>query len=251
MRTASLATAITAIAAAVPAAADPVDARVVTAPTAWLLPGGTVAATLGVDHRGDGLALASAGLGGLATVELGGDSDVRACTGCNTAAVVLGRAAFRVGARQDAWFRGMPALVLGVRTTFAVGRGAVRDPQVSHAYAMASRELGVVRVHAGVDVLAAAADDRRTPAVVRPLAALEIHPPMYPRSSLIGDLAWEPVLDAQRGLAPGWLLGIGVRYQAFRWASVELAVRAREREELGASTVMVRLNAVRDLARPR
>jgi hypothetical protein len=67
---------------------------------------------------------------------------------------------------------------------------------------------------------------------------------MYPRSSLLGDLAWEPTLDAERGPALGWMLGIGVRYRAFDWASVELAVRARQSEELGAATVMLRVNAV-------
>ena len=46
-----------------------------------------------------------------------------------------------------------------------------------------------------------------------------------------------------QGPSLGWMLGIGVRYQAFSWASVELAVRARQGEDLGASTVMVRVNA--------
>ena len=59
----------------------------------------------------------------------------------------------------------------------------------------------------------------RAPARLRPLAGLEIHPPMYPRSSLLGDLAWEPTLDP-RGPTLGWLFGVGVPYQAFTWASV-------------------------------
>jgi hypothetical protein len=67
---------------------------------------------------------------------------------------------------------------------------------------------------------------------------------MYRRSSLLGDIAWEPELDAARGPALRWLLGIGVRYQAFSWASIELAVRARQGEDLGGSTVLVRVNAV-------
>jgi hypothetical protein len=68
---------------------------------------------------------------------------------------------------------------------------------------------------------------------------------MYPRSSLLGDLAGAH-LDAA-GPRLGWLLGVGVRYQAFSWAQVELAVRARQGEDLGATTVMVRVNA---FARP-
>ena len=234
------------IAAARPAAADPDGARVLTAPTAWLPKAGAATATLGIDHRGDSLVAASYGLGGLAEIEIDQDSDVRGCTDCAARPVPLrlGRASFRLGVRQDAWLRGMPALVLGVRATFAAYEPAVRDPLATDAYAVASRDLGVVRLHAGVDAIAASANGHRTAAKLRPLAALELHPPMYPRSSLLGDIAWEPELDAARGATLGWLLGIGVRYQAFSWASVELAVRARQGEDLGASTVMVRVNAI-------
>jgi hypothetical protein len=229
-----------------PAAAEPSGARVLTAPTAWLPPAGTAVAMVGIDHRGDTSAIAGYGLGGLAELELGSDTDIRACTDCTVrpSPVILGRAAFRIGARQDAWFDGMPALVLGVRTTFAARGHAVHEPRASDAYAVASRDLGVVRLHAGVDALSASGSGRRSPAQLRPLAGLEIHPPRYRRSSLLGDVAWEPTLDAEHGPAPGWMLGIGVRYQAFSWASVELAVRARQGEELGASTVMIRVNAI-------
>lgn len=239
-----------ALAAARPAAADPVGSRVLTVPTAWLPAAGAASATLGVDHRGDGMAIASYGLGGLAEVELGADTDVRGCTDCTARPLPLrlGRAAFRLGARQDAWFPGMPAIALGVRATFASYEPAVADPRASDAYAVASRDLGAVRLHAGVDAIAGSVAGRRGAARLRPLLAVELHPPMYPRSSLLGDLAWLPELDAARGAAPRWLLGIGVRYQAFSWASIELAVRARQGEDLGGSTVMVRVNA---FARPR
>lgn len=233
------------IAVARPAAADPLGSRVLTAPTAWLPRGGGAGAMLGIDHRGDGAAIAGYGLGGIAELELGSDSDIRGCTDCAMRAIplVLGRAAFRLGARQDAWFEGMPAVVLGVRTTFAARGHALHEPRASDAYAVASRDLGAVRLHAGIDALSASVDGKRAAARLRPLAGLELHPPMYPRSSLLGDIAWEPTLDAERGPTLGWMLGIGVRYQAFSWASVELAVRARQGEELGASTVMVRVNA--------
>jgi len=232
--------------AARPAAADPMGSRVLTAPTAWLLPSGAAAATLGIDHRGDTAAFATAALGGLAEVELDEDADVRGCTDCTMAptALRIGRAAFRIGVRQDSWLRGVPALVLGVRATFAAYDPAVPTPRATDAYLVASRDLGVIRLHAGIDALAASTGDLRTAARLRPLGGVEIHPPMYPRSSLLGDIAWEPEFDAARpGL--GWLLGVGVRYQAFAWASIELAVRARQGDDLGGATVMVRVNAIR------
>jgi hypothetical protein len=239
------------IAAARPVAADPVGSRVLTAPTAWLPPPGAATATLGIDHRGDTAAFASAALDGLAEVEIDEDSDVRGCAApagqdcaMQRVALRLGRAAFRIGARQDAWLRGMPALVLGVRASFAAYEPAVAAPRVTDAYLVASRDLGVVQLHAGADALAASVAGQRSAARVRPLAGVELHPPMYPKSSLLGDIAWEPELDAVHGPVLRWLLGIGVRYEAFSWASVELAVRARQDEDLGSATVMVRVNAI-------
>jgi opacity protein-like surface antigen len=239
------------LAAAHAAAADPVEPaepvlpRVLTAPTAWLPPAGAWVATFGIDHRGDGAAIAGYGLGGLAEIELGADTDIRVCRVCTVrpAPRWIGRAAFRIGAREDAWFTGMPAVVFGVRTAF-VGYGlAAQHVEATDAYAVASRDLGIVRLHAGLDALSAGVDGHRLAARLRPLAGLELHPPMYPRSSLVGDIAWQPELDAVRGPSLGWLLGVGVRYQAFSWASIELAVRARQGDDLGDSTVLVRVNA--------
>ena len=224
---------------------DPVTPRVLTAPTAWLPPAEGWVATLGIDHRGDGSAIVGYGLGGVAEVELGADTDIRACSDCTVRPVPLwlGRAAFRLGAGQDAWFTGMPAIVLGVRTAFAAHGHAVHGVEASDAYAVASRDLGVVRLHAGLDALSAGVAGHRAAAQLRPLGGIELHPPMYPRSSLLGDIAWQPELDAMRGPALGWVLGVGVRYQAFSWASIELAVRARQGDDLGGSTVLVRVNA--------
>ena len=239
------------LAAAHAAAADPVAPsepilpRVLTAPTAWLPPADAWVATFGVDHRGDGSAIVGYGLGGLAEIELGADTDIRVCSACTVRPVPrwIARAAFRVGAREDAWFTGMPAVVLGVRTAFAGFGLAAHDVEATEAYAVASRDLGVVQLHAGLAALSAGVDGHRAAAQLRPLAGIELHPPMYPRSSLIGDIAWQPELDAMRGPALGWLLGVGVRYQAFSWASIELAVRARQGDDLGGSTVLVRVNA--------
>jgi hypothetical protein len=242
--TTALLAALAIAAAARPADAEPWGGRVLTAPTAWLPEAGAVAAMLGIDHRGDGAAIVSYGLGRIAELELGSDSDVRACTDCSAppTPLVLARAAFRIGARQDAWFRGMPALALGLRVAFAARGHEVHEPRTSDAYAVASRDLGVMRVHAGVDAISASLGARRAAAQLRPLAGLELHPPMYPRSSLLADVAWLPTLEAERGPTLRWIVGIGVRYQAFSWASVELAVRARQAEDLGASTVLVRVN---------
>ena len=74
-------------------------------------------------------------------------------------------------------------------------------------------------------------------------AGLEITPPQYPKTTLMTDIAYLPLL---RQSAPDleWAIGWGVRYQALKWGSIELAVRHREGEGLGDSTVMVRVNAV-------
>ncbi len=232
--------------------ADPrVLGRVLTAPTAWLPDAGTVVASASVDHRVDGAASVTVGLRGLAALEVGTDTDVRSCVACDgdEAAAWLGRAAFRMGARQDAWFRGMPALVLGMRTTFAGGRR--RETRVSKAHVVASRALGPVRVHAGATLTAAGYEDAGgvTPVLaptLRPLLGFEWTPPIYPRTSLLADLAWVARLDdaAVGGPRLEWLAGWGVRYQALRWASIELSVRHRQDEELGASTVLIRVNGV-------
>lgn len=226
------------------AAADPAGARVLTVPTAWLPEPGDARLVLGIDHRGDPAATFGYGLGGLGELELGHDSDVRGCSDCTVrpSPVRLGRAGVRIGARQNAWFAGMPAVVFAVRVAFTAPDDDRREHRASDAYLVASRELGVLRLHAGLDAISASAGGLRAPARLRPLAAVEIHPPMYPRSSLLGDLAWEPELADPSGPVLRWLLGIGVRYQAARWASVELAVRARQSEELGAATVMLRVN---------
>src|SRR5258705_2946403 len=95
------------------ASADPAPLpHVLTAPTAWLPGPGTVVGIAGLDHRGDGHIGVGYGLGELAAVELGDDTDVRACTAppCTTDnranPLRLGRASFKLAAREDAWFAG-------------------------------------------------------------------------------------------------------------------------------------------------
>ena len=232
-----------ALALAAPAAADPVIGHVLTAPTAWLPRAGSAYGTAGLDHRGDGSIVVGYGLGGIASIELGADSDVRTCAmpPCDTDNLatprLLPRAAFRMGARQDAWFAGQPAVALGV----SVNPG---DARANEAYVVASRAVAPVRLHAGAAVLNArdgggAAMGMR----VRPLGGLEWTPPQYPKTSLLVDIAWLPRFEMPKP-ALEWVLGWGVRYQALTWGSIELDVRHRQNEGLGGSTVMVRVNGV-------
>lgn len=240
--------------------------RVLTAPTAWLPAEGTFTAMLGFDpsafarskRHGDGGLVLGYGLGGISSIELGTDTDVRGCVDCTDdagpAAVWLGRAAFRLGAPEDALFTGMPAAVLGVRTTFTTFNAraqarAFERPRVSEAYVVASRSLGPVRAHAGASLIAADFEiDGPAPAALsptlRPLAGLEWKPSVYPRTTLMGDFAYS-VRYEPAGPKLEWIAGWGVRYQALDWSSIELAVRHREDEGLRASTVLVRVNAVR------
>ncbi len=236
---------LVAIAIARTASADPLLDHVVTAPTAWLPPEGAAYGDASLDHRGDGSIAVGYGLGGIASVSLGADTDVRTCSAppCTTdhraQPVAMGRAVFRIGAPADAWFAGQPALVLGAAVTLGQD-----GPRATEAYVVASRALGTARLHAGVEMLdAGAPDEDRMHAQLRPLAGLEWTPPQYRKTTLVGDLAWLPRLELPRP-APEWVIGWGVRYQALTWGSIELDVRHREAEGLAASTVMVRVNGI-------
>jgi len=231
------------------AAADPTPSRVLTAPTAWLPPENALLGTATMDHRFDGSVVVGYGLGGLAAVELGTDTDVRGCKAClgDKTPVYLGRAAFRIGARQDAWFPGMPAVLAGVRTTFA-SSGSFGRARVTEAYLVMSRELGPLRLHVGGSVIDASLRDDELGPTLQPIAGLEWTPSQYPKTTLMGDFAYVPLLEdeATADVTLEWVAGWGVRYQAFPWGAIELAVRHREDEGLGDSTVMVRVNGVWD-----
>jgi hypothetical protein len=219
-----------------PAAADPVLPRVVTAPTAWILPEGAAYGTAGLDHRGKGALDVGYGLGGIAAVELGADTDVRECAPCDTRS--LAHAAFRIGARRDGW---RPALALD--TLLTIGQ----TPRVAELRLLASHVVGPLRLHAGVKALEArsAAGSVLGP-TIRPLGAIELIPPQYPKTTLMADFSWLPRLDP----ALEWVFSWGVRYQALHWGSIELDVRHRENEGLAGSTVMVRVNGVWSRKRP-
>ena len=260
---------LAAIATSLPceSAADPATDRVFTAPTAWLAPEGAIVGTGAVDLRAiaegrlESTIVVGYGLGGLAQLDFGTDADVRGCNLCGDALptpLYLVRAAFRMGARQDAWFAGMPALLVGTRVSVAAS-GAFDNLRVVDAYGVASRSLfeGKLRLHAGVSLVNARFEapdgEHELGLQVRPNAGLEWTPPQYPKTSLMGDVAFLPLLvadDTGQRIELEWVAGWGVRYQAFEWGAIELAVRHREGleshpEGLGDSTLFVRLNGVR------
>jgi hypothetical protein len=228
-------------AAARRAAADPTRDRIATVPTAWLPTAGAVIGQAGVDSRGVGDAWLGYGLGGLAEVVVETDTDVRIADSTNLPHTTwLGRAAFRLGARQDAWFPGQPAVALGVRATFA------GDAKVGEAYLVASRTLGPVRLHGGADLIDAATrlDAPSLGATLRPLAGLEWTPAQYPRTTLLADLAWVPRLAPTGAPTLEWIAGWGVRYDALGWGAIELLIRNRQAEGVADLTAMVRLDGV-------
>ena len=212
--------------------ADPAIDHVVDAPTAWLPHAGAMIGNASLDRFGDGAIELGYGLGGLAAVEVGVDSDVHTCTPSSCArAVYQGRAAFRTGAAQDRWFSGQPALAFGVQTSFA---GSAR---VATSYVVASRVLGPFRTHAGIAALDAESNGVRMGSVVRPVGGIELVPPQFPQSTMLADIDWLPQLPAAGAPTATWLIGGGVRYQALTWGSIRSSSCACEKERASA-TVM-------------
>lgn len=206
--------------------------RVITAPTAYLPSG--IEASASVDHRGDSGFRAAIALGDLAAFEVGKDADLRSCADpCTTRPEVSenGHAQFTMATELYQHLQG----AVGFQTTF--------DKQSLKAidlHAVASFGMPHVRVHAGVNAVQARVGNATSDIAVRPLGGLEVSPPQYPKTSLLADFMYVPRLDPTPGTE--WVLDWGVRYQAFSWGQVELAVRHREGEGLGDSTVMARFN---------
>ena len=65
----------------------------------------------------------------------------------------------------------------------------------------------------------------------------------HSRCTIAGQKSWMPEL-ARDGVSLRWIAGWGARYQALAWGSIELAVRHREADDLGGSTVLVRINGL-------
>ena len=229
------------------ASASPELDHVLAVPTAWLPGEGSVAGTAGLDHHGNGVVEVGVGLGAISEVEVGVDSDARICDACTPDKLAsethLVRAAFRLGAHEDVWFAGQPALVFGVHATIGDGH------RIGQAYVVASKRLGLAALHGGAMVTdAAVADGPRMGLEVRPMIGAELTPPQYPKTTVLADFMWLTRFDPTTP-ALEYAFSWGVRYQALTWGSIELDVRQRE-HELGSPTVMVRLNAVLGYAAP-
>jgi len=245
------------------AAADPPEPRLFTAPTAWLPPAGALTASAqfdpSTDSRDDGGVMIGYSLGGIAAVDLGADTEIRTCTSCDRPANGrwFPRASFRIGSRQHALFRGMPALVLGLKNTFAPpDLGRLGRPRVTEAYVAASSVVGPVRLHAGVMVFAAEFADLELEPELRPFAGIELRPPGWPRSHFMADVAWttrlelEPEPSVRRGPQLEAMIGGGARYQFFEWAAIELGFRVPQDEGLASGRVLIRLSGVWELDSP-
>jgi hypothetical protein len=237
--------------------ADPASTRVITAPTAWLPETGTIVGTAGEDNLGalpdgpiDGNVFIGGGLGSLAAVEVGLDTDVHGCLDCTQPAkgLVLGRAAFKLGVHQDTWFDGQPALLVGTRITFAASsKNDFERVRVTDIHVVASRVVGPLRLHAGASLIDAGFGGTYHMGMkLRPLAALEWTAPQVPKSTLMADIAYVPRFETDHAV-PEWVAGLGVRYQALTWGSIEIGVRTRDSEDVSNATIFVRVNGVLDL----
>jgi hypothetical protein len=139
-------------------------------------------------------------------------------------------------------------LALGLRKT------TPGDAVAADLFAVGALRLGPVELVGGVDLWDARADTapplhaRRFRDRIRPSGGLAWHPPQFPRTTVLVDLVFRPRLEEDvLGLA--WTASWGIRYQAFSWASIELGVHMHEGRGLGASSVFVRVNAMRDGSR--
>jgi hypothetical protein len=250
-----------------PALADdpPPAPRVYHVPTAWLLPAGANWATIGANHRGGAFASYAAGLGGIAEIDVSVIDSMVGCETCSgtdrdTAELTPITALFKVGVgpgRLGAW---QPAIALGFRRSITardrrVGDGLV-EPELAQLYLVASWRLSLFELHVGGDLwdgLSAPDGPRLSAAPVadqlRPFAGASWRSRRYPRTSLLADVAWTPEMRATAAgpLRPelAWVAGFGVRYQALRWGSVELGVRARQRDAENL-VAMLRFNATWD-----
>jgi hypothetical protein len=239
------------------------QSMVVTAPTAFI-EGGAIQANARIDQRGDWAMGASLILGGIASVGISSDYNLRACIQCiannKIQPIRATSATFRMGARADQWFHGQPALALGVRVMMSSDSlGTSAEPKAIRSadiYAVASRDIATFTVHGGVigqdaETVETISDVRivhrlvssRWPQI-RPIAALQWHPSIYPRTTLMADLSW---LVEWRGnsnpsgekLTQTWIAGWGVQFRAYRRTTLDLTVRHRQDEGLPSSTVVL------------
>ena len=231
-------------------------------PTAHLQPSLTVFSSAGATQSGVGLASITTGLGQLAEVAVRVDDDASVCGGCtadepHARALVVANAQFKVGVNEGRAAPWQPALALGFRRSIGEPLGAGGSPDydtmaVARLFGAASKTLGPLDVHVGVEVWDASVTlggrttflhERPVAERVRPFLGLAFTSPQTPRTTLIADVAWTPFIAAGES-SLRYITGVGVRYQAFGWASIELATRHRQGDALKHTTFMVRINAV-------
>jgi hypothetical protein len=232
----------------------PAAPRLVHVPTAYVLPSAGLYGSAGGSHRGAGFGALSIGLGGVAEVGVSTDDDAGECVDCDAGAVAralsVRSAYFKMGVAEGAFHRLQPALALGFQAQLGAPESEeLRAIRLARLYLVASRTVGSVRAHLGMDLW----DGRGTGSApvslnqqdlsrrVRPFAGLGLTPRIYPRTTLLGEVSWVPTFGSA-SVDLRWLAGWGVRYQAFSWSSVELVVRHRARGTLDDSTVLIRAN---------
>lgn len=244
----------------------PAAPRTLYTPTAYLQGASRVFASAGGDHRGGGFLAFSLGLGELAEVDLEVGNRLGACQACAdgepvATSLTAATALFKIGLAERRFGRWQPALALGFRAPIGRVDANVDDTSLevraARLYLAASKSLGQVTLHGGVDVWDAGAEsadgervlhDEPLSKRVRPFVALAWNPAVYPRTTLLAELSFAPVIES-RGVEMRWLGGWGVRYQALSWGSIELAMRHRDGDSLGDSSVLIRLNGVFRLPR--
>jgi len=215
--------------------AQPVHDRVWLAPTAELPAEGDLLGALSLDRHGGFAMTAGYGFGGIAELEVAlASDDARLCDPCGP--LERSTATFRLGAREDDLFAGAPALVVGVEAGFDAHASGFH---AATAYLVATRHVGFVTLHGGVEASATGEDNSAATTIVRPLGGVELIPPQFPKTTLLADVSWQPKFAAAMTtseLGFAW----GVRYQTFPWLAVELAVR-HDASAFGDPDVLVRV----------
>lgn len=233
--------------------------RVITIPTAWIQPELTAHLSGDADFHLDSGARFAVRMGRLVEIDLAADDLLQSCDPCSgldraTEGVQLGSVGWKLGVWQDAWFRHQPALALGVRVPIAAATPAWSDapPRAAEAFVVASRVIGPLRLHAGLSAWQTEHVGRDGAVIaqgdllaVRPIAGFEWTPKIYPKTSLAADVQWTPELGPTAGeTGRRWLFAWGVRYRAFPWSAIELAVKHRQGDDLSDAAIMVRLMTV-------
>jgi hypothetical protein len=247
--------------AATPAAADPEAARpvIVAAPSGHLVPARAVSVSASLDSAGRPSSDVRVGLGGVAEFGIGtadaiGRIDRRRAFGAASTEPIdeawrYVTATFRMGVAEDRLFRGQPAVALGFRKSFERDRDDIRS-RLADLHLVASRGLGPVTLHAGVDFWDASLQrgteepstfhDQPVGEQVRPIGGVEVRP--LPRSRVLADLSWRPELrPGAFRLAP--VLSGAVRYDLSDAISVDAGVHlaADEVTVFGSVTFVTRL----------